>query len=112
MAVRAMLKGVGMSAKRLRPALEIVRGKPVQEALDTLRFQPGPAAARVAKVLRSAAANAENNAGLNASRLRVVSAAADVGPVVKRWRAKARGRVGRIRRPTSRITIVVDEQEA
>ena len=109
MAVKAMLKGVGISRKRLEPAIEIVRGKPVQQALDILKFQPGPAAEKVAKVLRSAAANAENNAGLNIGRLRVVRAFADRGPVLRRWRAKARGRVGRIRRPTSHITIEVDE---
>ena len=110
MAVKAMLKGVGMSRKRLEPAISTVRGKRVQEALDILRFAPGPAAEKVLKVLRSAAANAENNNGLNTSRLRVVRAFADQGPVLKRWRAKARGRVGRIRRPTSRITIEVDEE--
>ena len=109
MSVKATLKGVGMSRKRLQFAVDIVRGKKVQDALDILRFQPGPAAEYVAKVLRSAAANAENNAQLNASKLRVTRSSADQGPVLRRWKAKARGRVGRIRRPTSLIIIEVDE---
>tara|TARA_B100000029_G_C17596550_1_gene964370 strand:- start:1830 stop:2165 length:336 start_codon:yes stop_codon:yes gene_type:complete len=110
MAVKAKLKGVGMSRKRLQPAVDIVRGKKVQEALDILSLQPGPAAEQVAKVLRSAASNAENNAQLNMNKLRVVRASADQGPVLRRWKAKARGRVGRIRRPSSLIIIEVDEE--
>ncbi|MDE2765713.1 MAG: 50S ribosomal protein L22 [Chloroflexota bacterium] len=112
MAVRSVLKNVGMSTKRVRPLVDAVRGKPVQAAIDALRFHPGPAAEQVNKALRSAAANAENNEGMNLARLRVVAAAADPGPVIKRWRAKARGRVSRIKRRSCHITIVVDEAEA
>ena len=112
MAVRSVFKNVGMSTKRVRPLIDAVRGKPVQAAIDSLRFHPGPAAERVGKVLRSAAANAENNEGMNLAQLRVVAATADQGPVTKRWKAKARGRVGRVRRQSCHITIVVDEAEA
>ncbi len=108
---KAVLKNTGMSTKRVRPIIDFVRGKPAQEMLDTLRFQPGPAAERVAKVLRSALSNAENNEGRNPSNLRIVGAYADQAPVLKRWKAKARGRVSRIRRQSSHITIVVDEVE-
>ena len=110
MAIKAKLKGVGMSRKRLQPAVDIVRGKKVQEALDILSLRPGPAAEYVAKVLKSAASNAENNAQLNMSKLRVTRASADQGPVLRRWKAKARGRVGRIRRASSLIIIEVDEE--
>ncbi len=112
MAVRAVSKGVGISPKHLRPLLLAVRGKPVQEVLDALRFMAGPAAAQLAKVVRSAAANAENNLRLNPNRLRVVGAVADPGPVTKRFRARARGRAGPLIRRSSHITIVVDEEGA
>ena len=111
MAVRAVAKQVGISPKRLRPVLVALRGKRVQEALDALRFQPGPTAERVAAVLRSAAANAENNNALDPTRLRVVRAYADQAVELRRIRARSRGRVGRVRRPASHITIIVDEQE-
>ena len=110
MAVRARAKGVGLSPKRLRPLVNAVRGKKVEESLNALRFIPGPAAAHVAKVLQSATANAENNLMMNPSRLKVVLAHVDGGPMVKRFRAKARGRVGRIARRSSHITIEVDEE--
>ena len=99
-----------MSRKRLQPAVDIERGKNVQEALDILSLRPGTAAEYVAKVLKSAASNAENNAQLNMSKLRVTRASADQGPVLRRWKAKARGRVGRIRRPSSLVIIEVDEE--
>lgn len=99
-----------MSAKRLRPLVNALRGRGVQEALDSLRFLPGPAAAQVAKLLHSAAANAENNMRMNASRLKVVRAYADGGPMLKRIRPKARGRVGRVSRRSCHVTIVVDEE--
>ena len=110
MPVKAVGKGIGISAKRLQPLVQAVRGMRVQEALDILRFMPSPAAARIAKVMHSAAANAENNLMLNPNRLRVVAAYADSGPVLKRFRARARGRAGPILRHTSHITVVVDEE--
>ena len=112
MAVRAVSKAVGISPKRLFPLVNAVRGKRVDDALEALRFLPGPAAAQLGKVVRSAKANAENNLRLNPNRLRVVVATADPGPMAKRFRARARGRVGRILRRSSHITIVVDEEGA
>ena len=109
MAVKAVGKQVGISAKRLRPVLNALRGKPVQEALETLRFAPGPTAASVAAVLRSAAANAENNNQLDPTRLRIVGAFADQAVRLRRFRARSRGRVGKVRRQASHITIVVDD---
>ena len=112
MPVRAMSKNVGISAKKLQPLVEAVRGLRVQEALDALRFVPGFGAAKLSKVLHSAAANAENNLMLNPSRLRVVTAYTNQGMTLKRFRARARGRGGRIKRRFSHITVVVDEEGA
>jgi len=111
MPARAVAKRVGLSPKRLRPLLNALRGKAVQDSLQALRFVPGPAAVRIAKVLRSAAANAENNLLLNSARLKVVRAQVDGGPTLKRFRAKARGRVGRVIRRSSHITVEVDEEQ-
>ena len=110
MAVQARARGVGMSVDRVRYLLEAVRGMPVQRAMDTLRYLPGPAAAVVNSVLRSAVANAQHNLMLDTNRLRVSRAHADDGPRLRRFRAKARGRVSRIARRSSHITIEVDEE--
>ncbi len=109
MPTKAVGKQVGISTKRLRPLLKSIRGMQVQEAMAALRFQPGPTAATIAGVLRSAAANAENNDSLDPTHLTVVGAYADQALVLRRFRAKSRGRVGRLRRPASHVTIVVDE---
>ena len=109
MAVRAVIRNQGLSAKRLRPLVNEVRGKPVQESLSALRLMPGPAARSLAGAIRSALANAENNLSMAPSRLKIVKAVVDGGPMVKRMRAKARGRGTRILRHTSHITIEVDE---
>ena len=82
-----------------------------QTALDELRFQPGPTAEQVASLLKSAAANAENNDGLNPTRLVVVSAFANQAVKMRRFRARSRGRVGRVERQATHITIVVDEKD-
>jgi large subunit ribosomal protein L22 len=110
MAVRAVAKGIGASPKRLKPILDLVRGKRVDEALDTLAFLPSPWARVVAKVVKSAAANAENNLMMDPRALRIVEIVADGGPVLRRFEPKPRGRVGRIRKRTSHITVVVDEE--
>ena len=110
MPVKAVARQVGISTKRVRPVLEELRGKPVQAGLDALRFQPGPTAERVAAVLRSAAANAENNDNLDPTRLYVVRTYADQAVKLRRFRARSRGRVGRVNRPASHITIIVDER--
>jgi len=110
--VRATTKNTGISAKKLKPIVDLVRGQKVDEALTALRFLPSPAAARVSKVVKSAAANAENELLARTSELRIVEIYANEGPRLKRFRARARGRVGRINRRSSHITVVVDEEEA
>ena len=109
--VKATAKQLGASCKRLRPILDLVRGKPVNEAVDILGLLSSPWAAAVRKVVRSAAANAENNMLMDPDNLRITSIAADPATSLKRFRPRARGRVGRIIKRSSHVTVVVDEQE-
>ncbi len=106
--VRAVAKQVGASQKRLRPIMDLVRGQRVDQALDTLHLLPSPWAKAVAKVVQSAAANAENNMFMSRDALRIVQITADQARPLKRFRARARGRIGKIRRQSSHITVVVD----
>ncbi len=111
MAVRAIAKNTGISVKKLKPIVDMVRGKKVDEALSVLKFTTSPAAAQVAKVVKSAAANAENELLARTADLRIVAIYANEGPRLKRFRARARGRVAQIIRRNSHITVVVDEEE-
>jgi large subunit ribosomal protein L22 len=86
-----------------------IRGRTVPEARTILAFTPRAAAREVEKVLRSAVANAEANHGLVGDRLVISAAYVDEGPIIKRWRARARGRVARIRKPTCHITVKVTQ---
>mgnify|MGYP000032327965 FL=1 len=110
MAVQATAKGVTISAKKLKWLANMVRGKNVEEALTILKYAPTPAAQEVAKVVKSAAANAENNLFLEPDALRVVAIYANKGPSLKRFRPAARGRAGKINKRSSHITVVVDEE--
>lgn len=112
MPATASAKNTGISVKKLLPIVDLVRGKRLDEAMEILQFLPSPAAAQVAKVVKSAGANAENELLANTADLRVVQIYADEGPRLKRFRARARGRGARIVRRNSRITVVVDEEEA
>ena len=112
MPATASAKNTGISVKKLLPIVDLVRGKRLDEAMEILQFLPSPAAAQVAKVVKSAGANAENELLANPADLRVVEIYADEGPRLKRFRARARGRGARIVRRNSRITVVVDEEEA
>ena len=105
--VRAQARYVRCSARKARLVLEHIRGKPAVEARSILAFQPRAAARDAGKVLASAIANAENNAGHDEDDLIVLAAYADEGPTLKRWRARARGRVNRIRKRTCHITIAL-----
>ena len=96
--------------KKLKPVVNLVRGRGVAEALEVLRFLPSPVAALVAKVVRSAAANAENELLARTSDLRIVEIYANEGPRTKRFRARARGRATKIIRRSSHVTVVVDEE--
>src|SRR5712691_6470915 len=103
--VRAEAKWVRMSARKARLVTEHIRGRSVPEARTVLAFTQRAAAREIEKVLSSAVANAEANHGLIGDELYVSSAIVDEGPTLKRWRARARGRVARIRKRTCHITI-------
>ena len=110
MAVQASAKGVTISPKKLKWVVDLVRGKNVDEALTILRYSPKPGAQEVAKVVKAAVANAENNLLLDPESLRIVGIFANAGPSLKRFRARARGRAGRIIKRSSQVTVIVDEE--
>jgi large subunit ribosomal protein L22 len=105
--VRAQARWVHSSARKARLVTDLIRGRSVPEARTILAFSNRAVAKDVEKVLRSAVANAETHPGLHwqGDDLVVVAAYADEGPTLKRWRARARGRVARIRKRTCHITI-------
>jgi large subunit ribosomal protein L22 len=105
--VRAQAKWVRTSARKARLVLEHIRGRSVPEARTVLAFSERAVARDIERVLRSAVANAEANHGLNGDDLVITHAYADEGPTLKRWRARARGRVARIRKRTCHITVTV-----
>ena len=109
MAVIAIAKDTGVSVKKLLPILDLVRGRSIEDALSVLEFMPSPAAAKVAKVVKSASSNAENELLTRTSDLRIVEVFANEGRPLKRFRARARGRVGKVTRRNSHVTVVVDE---
>ena len=111
MRVSATGQFIRVSPRKARLLTDLITGKPVEEAAAILRFLPNAAARDVAKVLKSATANAENNYNLSADELRVVSAVADEGPTLKRWRPRAQGRTFGILKRTSHITIAVADRE-
>jgi large subunit ribosomal protein L22 len=102
---RAVLRYCRMSAFKVRPVLDLIRGRDVDEAQDILRFTERGAATVVAKVLASAVANAENNDLQSADELYVSVCYADEATTMKRWRPRARGRATRIRKRTCHITV-------
>jgi large subunit ribosomal protein L22 len=108
----AKARFVRVSPTKARRVINLVRGKSVAEALDILRWAPQAASLPVAKVIASAAANAQNNNGLDPATLVVASVCADDGPTAKRIRPRAQGRAFRIRRRTSHITVVVESRPA
>ncbi|WP_255621315.1 50S ribosomal protein L22 [Pseudonocardia sp. DSM 110487] len=109
---RAVARYVHMSPTKVRRVVELIKDRPVQEALDILRFSPQAAAQPLFKVVASAAANAENNLDLDPDTLVVAAAFADEGPTLKRIRPRAQGRAYRIRKRTSHITVEVESQPA
>ena len=111
MEVKSVAKNTGVSARKMRLLVDMVRGKKVDEALTILRFAPSPNARIVAKVIKSAAADAESNFQALSSDLNIVGIFADEAPTMKRFRAGARRRVKPILKRSSHITVIVGEQE-
>jgi len=111
MEVKSVAKDISISPKKLRLVVDVVRGKKVDEALTILKFLPTPTARAVAKVVKSAAANAENNFQLSPSDLKIAKIFADEARMLKRFRARARGRASPVLKRASHITVIVSEQE-
>lgn len=105
---RAVARHVRVTPMKARRVVDIVRGKSVEEALAILKFAPQAAAEPVAKVIASAAANAQNNLDLDPSTLVVATAYVDEGATLKRFQPRAQGRAFRIRKRTSHITVIVE----
>ena len=111
MEVKAVARNTGISPTKIRPLVDMVRGRKVEEALNMLKFSPSPLAKAVAKAVKSAAANAENNFHMTPSDLRIVKILVDEAPRMKRMRPRARGRANTILKRSSHITVIVEEQE-
>jgi large subunit ribosomal protein L22 len=107
----AMARLLRTSPRKLNLVAQLIRGLKAEQALNQLTFNRRRIAREVKKVLMSAIANAENNHDLDVDRLVVAEASVGKSLVMKRFRARARGRVGRIEKPFSRLRIVVEERE-
>lgn len=110
MEVRAITRNVPMSAQKVREVVRQIQGLPAEHALAVLAMVPRKSARLVRKTLRSAIANAENNANLKAENLRVKEAVAGTATTLKRFTPKARGSAGPIRKRRAHIRIVLSDQ--
>ncbi|MDR1815233.1 MAG: 50S ribosomal protein L22 [Clostridiales Family XIII bacterium] len=111
MEARAIAKYVRMSPIKLQPVVKLIRGKDLAEALDILKFTSGKGAEVVEKVVKSAAANAEENHKMNPDNLFVAEVYAHKGPTMKRWRAGSQGRAFPILKRSSHIGVTLREKE-
>jgi large subunit ribosomal protein L22 len=111
MQVTALTRYSRISPKKVREVARVLKGRPANDAVELLRFIPRKAARLLAKTLRSAIANAENNHNLNSDRLVVSEAIVEEGPSFKRFRPTARGSAHRYKKRTSHFRIVLDEVE-
>lgn len=111
MEAKAIARHIRISPRKARQVVDLIRGKDLQEALAILELTPKGASRIVSKVVRSAAANAENNLELDPDTLYVSRAYVDQGPTMKRIMPRARGSADRIRKRTSHITVVLAERE-
>lgn len=105
----AKLTSVRLSPRKTRLVADLVRGKVIQEALNTLRFLPQPSAKLVSKLLQSAVANAEQKGVSDVDALFVKSIYVDGGSVLKRYLPRAMGRASKIRKPTSHISVTLSD---
>ena len=110
METRAVAKFVRVSPRKIRLVMDEVRGMKVGEALNMLTFTPQKGAYLLKKLLNSALANAEQNAGVDVDALYIKRIYADGGPMMKRFRPRALGRATRIRKRLSHLTVILDEE--
>lgn len=111
METKAIARDTGISPRKVRRVIDMVRGKRAGDALTILKFIPTPIARIVTKVVQSAVANAENNYQMSSSDLVILRAFADEARTLKRYRSRSRGRVSPILKRSSHITIIVTEKE-
>ena len=109
MEVKATAKYMRISAQKVRKIVDAIKGRPAEAGLNALKFMPQKSAGMVEKILRSAIANADQNAELDVDSLVIKNIIVDEGPTLKRFRARARGRGSRILKRTSHITVIVAE---
>ncbi len=111
MEARATARYIRISSRKVKIVIDLIRGKNLGEALNILRFTPKAASEPVEKLIRSAAANAENNFDMDLEKLYVAEITANQGPTLKRFRARAQGRGTQILKRTSHISVVLKERE-
>ena len=111
--IKVVAKGryIRQSPYKVRLVLDLLRNEPVVEAINILKFTKRRAAEEILKILNSAVSNAENNFGLSVEKLYIVTAVADEGPTLKRFRPRARGRASRINKRMCHVTIELAEVE-
>ncbi|HEV2073972.1 MAG TPA: 50S ribosomal protein L22 [Thermomicrobiales bacterium] len=110
MEVRASAQRVRISPRKVRLVVDMVRGKKVSDAIQMMKFVPNRAAVDVEKLLKSVSANAENNYDLDPDNLWIKAIYADDAPQLRRFKPKARGRVGKILRRSCHITVIAEER--
>ena len=110
MEVSATLRHARLSPQKARLVADQLRGLPVERAIEVLSFARPKAASTLKKVLESAIANAEHNEGADVDDLHVGTVHIDQGPTFRRFRARARGRAGRITKRTSHVTVTVTDE--
>jgi large subunit ribosomal protein L22 len=113
MQARAYIRGLSISPRKMRVVANIVRGKSVEEAVGLLDLMPKKAAQLIAKAVKSAAANAEDQSGgdVSVEDLHVATITVDGGPIQKRWMPRSMGRANRIQHRTSHLTVVVSDDQ-
>lgn len=109
METKAILRGVRLSAQKGRLVADLVRGKPVDQALNILAFSPKRGAGIIKKVLESAIANAEHNDGADIDTLKITTIHVEQGATLKRFTARAKGRGNRISKPTCHVFLTVGD---
>jgi large subunit ribosomal protein L22 len=111
MEVTAKATRIRISPRKARLVVDMVRGKKVLDAIELMKFVPNRAATDVEKLLKSVAANAENNYDLDPEKLWIKANSADDAPQMRRFKPKSRGRVGRILRRSTHLTVIAEERE-
>jgi large subunit ribosomal protein L22 len=107
----ARLRYLRIAPRKVRLVVDLIRGRAVEEALNILTFSEKRAAEPVAKLLKSAVANADNKGDVNLDKLFVKTVHVDEGPTWRRWLPRAMGRATRIRKRTSHVTLILGERE-